>query len=151
MAYEEATRAIAAQHDSLEALRTRTVALASVGALGFSLLAGQALGKHHVHAWIWLALASFAVLAVSSIRILWPTDFRFRNQVRDLIIEIDQLDGAEALPAQFRSAQRDWAYWANENYDSNQEKLDALTRVYTVGLAGLALEVLFLSLDLFFR
>jgi hypothetical protein len=148
MAFEEATRAINGQHDSLEALRNRAVTLVSAGAVVFSLFTSQALGKHHVDGWIWGALGSFGLLAIACAVVLKPRHFRFRTDVTELLVEIDGLKGGVTPVSRLRSAQRDWAQWLTLNYNENQKTIDCLVDVYEVGLGALTLELLLLSLAL---
>lgn len=147
MALEEATRSLNSQRESLDGLRTRSGTILTGGGLVFSLFTAQALGKHHVTFWIWLALASFVVLAITTIALLWPRTLVFRNDVSSLLVEIDELlqEGKEPdLPG----VERDWAYWANQNYDCNQKKINRMTTLFTAGLLALAGEVVFLGLAL---
>jgi hypothetical protein len=147
MALEEANRALDAQRAGLDVLRTRSGTILTGGSLVFSLFTGQALGKHHLDVWIWLALGSFVILAAATIAVIWPQNFTFRCDVIGLINEIDQSKGV-GKSQDLSGAQRDWAHWGAMNYVSNQERFDLLVKVFTVSLVALSAEVIFLGLAL---
>jgi hypothetical protein len=149
MALDEATRAIDAQHSYLDALKTRSTAVVSAGGVVFSLFTAPTLGRRHTDVFTYFALVAFMALAVAALSNLFPRGFIFRNQVTDLVREIDKLKD-EGKNQDIAAVQRDWAIWTTDNYDTNQKKLDGMTAIYTFALAALALQVVLLALQVIF-
>jgi hypothetical protein len=64
-------RSLARQEAQLDAMRSRAGILLSAAAIATSFLGGAALSDHRPDGWTWLAIASFAGLAISALVILW--------------------------------------------------------------------------------
>jgi hypothetical protein len=144
LAYDEAIRAIGEQAGVLDGLRSRAGTLLAAASLVTSFLGGQALAKPtitdgavvspDVGTWGWVAIAMFVGLAVVSILILLPYQWRF---VMSPTIILSAGEGGD--PVTFTEAQAQLATYHEENYDSNQQRLDRLFwgfRVACVFLAG---------------
>lgn len=141
-AFDEVKRALTRQEASLDHLRTRATALVSVAAIVFGLTARSE------RRWAVVAVAlTVMVIGAVTIAILWPRDWRFANNINDLVAEGDEtaIDKHEDfLPR----VQRDWALWMQKDRADNQSKLDVLYRVYAGGCALLVTEVVLAAVAL---
>lgn len=138
LAFEEGTRGLGRQEAQLDAMRSRAGILLSAAAIATSFLGGQALTDHDPRLWTWLAIASFAGLAVAALVILWPRrDWAF-SASPGLIIGLYVEDGDPwALPA----IHRELALHMDEAYELNRTRLDHVIWAFRAACSLLVLEV----------
>lgn len=137
LVYEEALRGIAQQQTSVEGLRARVGTLLSAASISTAFLGAQALANRTPGRWGWLAMVSFVAVVGASIAIMWPYEWIFRRSPKALLSDYIEHDQPLALAA----IHRDLAIHLEDHYERNQRKLNRLLRVFEVGCAVLALEV----------
>src|SRR5437763_4227163 len=129
LAYDEARSAIAAQQSALDGLRARAGTLLAAAALVTSFLGGQVLTKPTVTARSgfarasiggggWSAIALFAALALLTLAILWPYEWRFEMSATT-ILSVEPDGDIAAVRSQL-------ATYHEQNYDLNKLTLDRL-------------------------
>jgi hypothetical protein len=148
LAYDEATAAIAAQGAAVDSLRSRATTLLATASLVTSFLGGQVLVRPTIAAdgaivradlgtWSLVAIGLFVGVAVLTVLVLWPYDWRFALSARVILSAPSvspQLDAA-AVRAQL-------AEYHEDNYDRNARTLDRLFTYFRVGCVLLAGETL---------
>jgi hypothetical protein len=143
LAYIEGFRVLDMQRDDLERLRTRVVALVSVGAVAAGLLGGFFGNKppHH-SAWFYVRLGALGVLVLCVSVILAPHKTIFETDPR-VILE-NYVDADYDHNATLRWS----AHYAGVNSDTNKDKLDMLANFYTLAVVALGVVVLGFALAL---
>jgi hypothetical protein len=138
LAFEEGARSLARQETQLEAMRSRAGILLSAAAIATSFLGGQALADDDPNVWTWLAIASFAGLAISALVLLWPRrDWAFSASpglIISLYLEDDE-------PWQLPAIHRELALHMDQAYEVNRERLDHLIWAFRAASSLLVLEV----------
>lgn len=85
LAYDEGVRALSQQQTVIDSFRTRAGLLLSAAAITTSFLGAQALAAGDPNLATWTALASFFFLGVACLAILWPREWEFTADPRDVI------------------------------------------------------------------
>ena len=147
LAFEEAQSAISSQATTLDGLRARAGTLLAAASLVTSFLGGQALAKPTLDKGLvvrpdvgfegWVAIGFFVLVAVLTLAILWPYEWRFVMGAQTI------LTGAD-----FETTQRDLAEYHEKNYDANKEKLDGLFWCFRLACIFLACETVAWIIDL---
>jgi hypothetical protein len=138
LAFDEGVRGLARQEVQLDAMRSRAGVLLSAAAIATSFLGGQALADHRPRIWTWLAIASFAGLAISALVILWPRrDWAFSASPGLIVSPYLERDAAWPLPA----IHRELALHMDQAYELNRSRLDHIIWAFRAASALLALEV----------
>ena len=146
--YEEAVRGLDKQEAALDDLRSRTGILLGAASLTTAFLGGQALNhrndlvKRHLAAGAfdvpaWTAVGAFVGVAVFCLVILLPWIWNFVVSAQVLIedhVEVPERNAPERL----------WLFLARtheENWESNQPKLNRLFWAFRLAILSLAAEV----------
>jgi MFS family permease len=132
LAFDEAQRAITQQQASLEAIRTRAVALLAAATVAGGFLGGQTVGAggRGLGGWAAAALVTFFILGLLTVYILVPrARWTFSNNIDGLIAEADALT-EEARAVEYRAYLRDWALWIQTHWRENKVLIDRLHNAY---------------------
>jgi hypothetical protein len=138
VAYEEAVRALSEQQGVIDSFRTRAGLLLSAAAITTSFLGAQALNGGDSSLAAWLALLGFVGVAAISLAILWPRQWEFTANPRDVIqtyIEAEE-------PAPIEELHRDLALHMHNSYIENREGLAQLAIFFQIASGLLTLEVI---------
>lgn len=139
LAFSEAVRAVSTQQMSLEALRTRAVALLGVAVVASAFL-GQPALKAGPEGWAWVALGALALVGVLTVYILVPRTWRYVFGVRRLAEEAaDVPDNRREL--ELREWLKSWACYLDEHWDTQDVKLRRLTSAYAAACVALLVVV----------
>ena len=137
VAYGEAVRALSEQQVAIDSFRTRAGLLLSAAAITTSFLGAQALDGGDSNIATWLAMAAFVGVAVASLAILWPRQWEFTANPRDVIqtyIEADE-------PAPLDELHRDLSLHMHNSYIENREGQEQLSVLFQVASGLLTIEV----------
>ncbi len=137
VAYGEAVRALSEQQGVIDSFRNRAGLLLSAAAITTSFLGAQALNGGNSNPVAWLAMIGFVGVAGASLAILWPRQWEFTANPRDVIqtyIEADQ-------PAPIEELHRDLSLHMHNSYVENRQGLEQLAIVFQVASGLLTLEV----------
>jgi hypothetical protein len=137
VAYDEAVRALSEQKDAIESVRSRAGVLLSITALTTSVLGAPALKGGGSSIFSWLALLSFAVVAGTSIAILWPHHWEFVVSPRSVVE--GYAGAAEDVPAE--RLYRDLSLCMHGSVIKNHQGLKSLAARFQVASALLVIEV----------
>jgi hypothetical protein len=147
LAYEEAKSAISSQASTLDGLRSRAGTLLAAASLVTGFLGGQALVKPTFDKGVvvradigtegWIAIGCFILVAVLTLVILWPYQWRFEMGAK-VILKGDDFEGT----------QRELAEYHEKNWDSNKIKLDRLFSCFRWATVLLAAETVAWIIDL---
>src|SRR3954462_4992174 len=85
VAHDEAVRALSEQQASIESVRGRAGLLLSAAAITTSFLGAQVLEGGSLSFPSWIAVGSFAAVAVLSLTILWPRHWELTANPSELI------------------------------------------------------------------
>jgi hypothetical protein len=138
VAYDEAVRALSEQQVVIDSFRTRAGLLLSAAAITTSFLGAQALNGGDSNLATWLAMTGFAGVAAISLAILWPRQWEFTANPRDVIqtyIEADE-------PAPIEELHRDLSLHMHNSYLENRKGLEQLAVFFQVASGMLTLEVI---------
>ena len=137
--YEESVRAITQQEAALDGLRARTGTLLAAASITTAFIGGEALAREPRLVFAsWAAITAFCVVGALAIAILWPWTWRFSHDP-SVLIE-DHVEVAErSRPDQL---QLFLARTNDDNWDSNQRKLERLFWCFRAGSLCLAAEVI---------
>ncbi len=138
VAYGEAVRALSEQQVAIDSFRTRAGLLFSAAAITTSFLGAQALDGGDSNIATWLAMAAFVGVAVASLAILWPRQWEFTANPRDVIqtyIEADE-------PAPLDELHRDLSLHMHNSYIENREGQEQLSVLFQVASGLLTVEVI---------
>lgn len=138
LAYDETIRALAEQQQVIESFRDRTGILFSAAAITTSFLGAQALQGDQVSLFSWLALASFAGVAASSLAVLWPRRWEIATNSGDLIAACS----GDADPMSIEDLHRELSLQMHGSYLANHEDCAKLVVFFQVASVLLAIEVL---------
>jgi hypothetical protein len=118
LAYEEARRALDEQERAVSELRSRAAQLIAGAAITTSFFGSQAL-QHSLDAVGWIAIASFVLLSISVMSILWPRrDWEFNLSPTQFISEY--LEPAEGGPVSLQEIHRDLALHMGNSAHQNR-------------------------------
>jgi hypothetical protein len=137
VAYDEAVRALSEQQGVIDSFRTRAGLLLSAAAITTSFLGAQALNEGGSNFAAWLALIGFVGVAAISLAILWPRQWEFTANPRDVIqtyIEADE-------PAPIDELHRDLSLHMHNSYIENREGLEQLSVFFQIASSLLTVEV----------
>jgi hypothetical protein len=147
LAYEEARSSVSSQISTLDGLRARAGTLLAAASLVTSFLGGQALTKPalehglvvrgEIGAEGWVAIGFFILVAMLTLGILWPYQWRFDMGATTILTGSD-----------FDETQRDLAKYHEQNYDLNKAKLDRLFWFFRWACVFLAAETVAWLVDL---
>jgi hypothetical protein len=137
VAYNEAVRALSEQQATIDSFRTRAGLVLSAAAITTSFMGAQALEGGDSHGAAWLGLVAFVGVAITSLGILWPRQWEFTANPRDVIqtyIESEQ-------PAPIDELHRDLSLHMHDSYSDNRKGLEQLAVFFQIACGLLALEV----------
>lgn len=138
VAYDEAVRALSEQQAVIDSFRTRAGLLLSAAAITTSFLGAQALHGGDSSLAAWLAMVGFVGVAAVSLAILWPRQWEFTANPRDVIqtyIEAEE-------PAPIEELHRDLSLHMHNSYTENREGLEQLAVFFQVASGLLTIEVI---------
>ncbi len=140
LAYEAALRGLDKQEGLLEELRARTGVLLAASSLAASFLGQQAFQDPSPRGLVIAALVAFVVSIGASVFILLPKKkLIFAESGAGLY------EGLYAVRDDMREVYRRLAYDLDRFWDSNDLKIQWLTRAYTVAAGALVIEILSLA------
>lgn len=146
LALDEARRAFDALANEVTIVRDRAVSMLGMGGLAAAFLSGLAFRDGApMTGWTWVAVASFALLALLSIVMLWPKRFHVAQDPATLV---GWLDSGDYRP---RQADRELALWLGKKYEDNRPGVDRLGLLLFAASIALLLEIAALILDLITR
>src|SRR6059058_6028676 len=99
LAYDEAVRALRAQADEHDSLRTRAGTILATSLVVTSFFGGQALASSEQTGPLslaWLAVVAFLLAGLFSLGVLFPTDLRFASDVGAVVSLIENASTSEA-------------------------------------------------------
>jgi hypothetical protein len=137
VAYDEAVRALSEQQEAIDSFRTRAGLLLSAAAITTSFLGAQALNGGDSNITGWLAMTGFVGVAVASLAILWPREWEFTANPRDVIqtyIEAEE-------PAPIEELHRDLSLHMHDSYLQNRGGLEQLAVFFQFASGLLTIEV----------
>lgn len=137
LAYEEAVRGLDKQEGLLEALRTRTGALLASSFLAASLFGQQAVGHASPPGFVAVALLAFLASMGAGVAILLPKG--------DLVFATGGTEcyaGLYELRDDMTEVYRRLAYELDRLWDSNNNAIRQLSRIFTLAATALAVEIL---------
>lgn len=140
MAYEAALRGLDKQEGLLEELRTRTGVLLAASSLAASFLGQQAFQDPSPRGLAVAALVAFVVSIATSVFILLPKKNLIFAEAGAGLYE-----GLYAFRDDIPEVYRRLAYDLDLFWDSNDMKIEWLTRAYTVAAVALVVEILSLA------
>lgn len=138
VAYDEAVRALSEQQAVIDSFRTRAGLLLSAAAITTSFLGAQALHGGDSSLAAWLAMIGFVGVAAVSLAILWPRQWEFTANPRDVIqtyIEAEE-------PTPIEELHRDLSLHMHNSYIENREGLEQLAVFFQVASGLLTIEVI---------
>jgi len=142
IALEEARRGLEHQRADRESIRNRSVALLGIASLVGSVAGGLRDSDQQLSVWVYLAAACVAVLVLDTLLIGWPWVFTFSQDVGIIIRWVGQYSPTED------DARRQLAGFMDKHYCKNARTIRRMVWGLQVGIVMLALELLFLALDL---
>lgn len=146
LAFEEGVRALDEQRYVIDAFRTRAGLLLSGAAIATSFLGGAALADG-TSLPAWIAIASFVLLGVGVILILWPRgDWEYASRPRRVIETHIEPD----LP-QLPLIHRDLAFHMDASYLLNRGHLQRLVYFFRACSILLIVEIVAWVVDLVWR
>lgn len=137
LAYEEAVRGLDKQEGLLEALRTRTGVLLAASSLAASFLGQQAVSHSSPPGFAVVALLAFVASMGGGVVILLPK--------RDLVFATGGADcyaGLYEIRGDMAEVYRRLAYELDRLWDSNNNAIRQLSRIFTLAAASLVVEIL---------
>lgn len=138
VAYGEAVRALSEQQGVIDSFRSRAGLLLSAAAITTSFLGAQALHGGDSNLVAWLAMIGFVGVAASSLAILWPRQWEFTANPRDVIQTY--IEAAE--PAPIEELHRDLSLHMHNSYIENREGLGQLALFFQIASGLLTVEVI---------
>jgi hypothetical protein len=152
IAYEEALRNINSQAGVLSELRGRAGTLLGAASLVTSFLGGAALAGPTFERGVltrppigdagWVAIVSFCVIGAISLVILWPYVWRFDMSPVGIVTS------AESQSVSAEDLKFDLTGFHQQNFESNQWKLDWLFWAFRLGSVALVVETIAWIVDL---
>jgi hypothetical protein len=140
LAYEAALRGLDKQEGLLEELRTRTGVLLAASSLAASFLGQQAFQDPSPRGLAITALVAFVVSIATSVFILLPKKNLIFAEAGAGLYE-----GLYAVREDMPEVYRRLAYDLDRFWESNDKKINWLTRAYTVATSALVIEILSLA------
>jgi hypothetical protein len=136
LAYDEAGRALSEQQKVIDSFRTRAGLLLSAAAITTSFLGAQALSDGS-SAFAWLAMAGFVGVAVTSLAILWPTDWELTANPQSVI----QTHSESEMTPTVDELRRDISLYMHDSFISNKKGLERLAILFQIASILLTVEV----------
>lgn len=144
LALEEARRGLDQQQADLNSLRDRSGNLLQFGGLAAAFVGSLAWrDAQAVTTWSVAAAATFAVLAVLVIYVLWPRYFTFSNDARIMLGNEWDLTPAEIA--------EHLAVYLAGHADDNRRAIRRMMIAYETGMVAFLAEIAFLLIDLWGR
>lgn len=140
LAYEAALRGLDKQERLLEELRTRTGVLLAASSLAASFLGQQAFQDPSPRGLAIMALAAFVVSIATSVFILLPKKNLIFAEAGAGLYE-----GLYAVREDMPEVYRRLAYDLDRFWELNDQRINWLTRAYTVAAGALVIEILSLA------
>lgn len=137
VAYDEAVRALSEQQAAIESLRGRAGLLLSAAAVTTSFLGAQALGGNSSGFCSWLALVCFVAVAATSLAILWPRNWEFTANPREVLKRC----GESVETFESADLHRDLSLQMNDSFLVNHQGLKELALLFQVASGLLTFEV----------
>ena len=146
IALDEAVRAVMQQQQALEQVKQRATAILSAAGLAAAFMGGLAARDEEdvLGPAAFVALGAFVALALAVLWILQPRTFTFENSPKALLGWVDDDYSLDAM-------RRHLATYLEDHYDTNQTKIDHMTRAFQIASLLLVVEVVALLLDLWGR
>lgn len=138
VAYDEAVRALSEQQAVIDSFRTRAGLLLSAAAITTSFLGAQALDGGDSNLAAWLALVGFVGVAAISLAILWPRQWEFTANPRDVIQTYIEAE----TPALIEELHRDLSLHMHNSYVENRAGLEQLAIFFQIASGTLTVEVI---------
>jgi len=142
LAYDEAVRALRAQADEYDSLRTRAGTILATSLVVTSFFGGQALASSEQTGPLslaWLAVVAFLLAGLFSLGVLFPTDLRFASDVGAVVSLIEN-----ASPT--HEPHRELSLSLAGQLDSNRMRINAMRWTFRASaLAILAETVLWIA------
>ncbi len=140
LAYDAALRGLDKQEGLLEELRSRTGVLLAASSLAASFLGQQAFRHPSPRALVIVALAAFVISIGASVFILLPKkNLIFSERGAGLY------EGLYAVREDLPEVYRRLAYDLDRFWESNDRRIQWLTRAFTLAAASLVIEILALA------
>jgi hypothetical protein len=131
LVYDEAVRALRAQADAHNALRTRAGTVLATSLVVTSFFGGQAVARNAAPSSLgWLAVVAFLAAGVLSVGVLFPTDLRFTTSVEE-VVSLVETSG---------DAYRELALRLAHRFETNQRQIAILQQVFRAAAVALLLE-----------
>lgn len=142
LSFEISTAAVAEQERSLSGLRTRAGTVLAAASIAGSFL-GAETNHGRLDTWAVLAVVAFAACLASSIWVLLPHKLVFAFRGDALLAESGRQDVADV-----REAYRAVSGWIGPILDSNRDKIEKLSTLFTISCVLLAAEVILWTISL---
>ena len=131
LAYDEAVRALRAQADAHNALRTRAGTVLATSLVVTSFFGGQAVARNAAPSSLgWLAVVAFLAAGVLSVCVLFPTDLRFTTRVEEVV----------ALVEAHGDPYRELALVLSGRLGANERRIAVLQQIFRAGAVALLVE-----------
>lgn len=143
LAYDEAVRALKAQADEHDSLRTRAATILATSLVVTSFFGGQAVARNAPASSLgWLAVIAFVLAGVFSLGVLFPTDLPFASDPRHVV---SLIENASEPGDPYRELSLSLA----TQLDSNARRIGAMRWTFRAGavavLAETVLWILYLA------
>ena len=139
LAYEEAVRALSAQADEHDSLRTRAGTILATSLLVTSFFGGQALSTEAPKGPLtlaWVAVVAFLVAGLFSLGVLFPTDLRFVSEVGEVVLLIES-----ASPP--HEPYRELSLSLAQRLDGNRVRINAMRWTFRISAVAVLAETAF--------
>jgi len=139
LAYEEAVRALRAQADEHDGLRTRAGTILATSLLVTSFFGGQALAKSAQGGSLslaWTAVVAFLVAGLFSLGVLFPTDLSFASDVGEVVSLIENASSTD-------EPHRELSLSLAKRLDSNRLRIKAMRWTFRISAAAVLAETVF--------
>lgn len=139
LAYEEAVRALRAQADEHDGLRTRAGTILAASLLVTSFFGGQALANTAQGGDLslaWTAVVAFLLAGLFSLGVLFPTDLRFGSEVGDVVSLIENEPPGH-------DPHRELSLSLARRLDSDRLRIKAMRWTFRISAAAVPAETVF--------
>jgi len=141
LAPDEARRALNYQAGTLDELRARTGLLLAAASITGSFLGAAAADDGKLGSLGVLALIAFTAAVGACVHILWPREWTFVTSPKTLVEDWVDIDREENI-------RRFLAESLEGHYDSNEDQLDRLMKVFQLAAVSVGVAVILGSLEL---
>lgn len=144
VALEEARRSLDHQRDDLKAIRDRSIAVLGIASISASVAASlrqPVHGQSTVTAWLVLAALCLMTLIVITLVIAWPRTVAFNQRGAMLVKWAEKGKDRPTI-------ERSLAIFMDDQYQRNRVTLDRMVWGLRIDIALLALQLVFLGIDL---